>query len=311
MRTQVNKAKKLLIGIGLALLASVTACERAPAPAPNDEASNTRGIVSVRTVNYPLQYFAQRIGGQQVDVVYPGPVNADPAYWNPDVDKVVGYQQADLILLNGAGYAGWVKKVSLPLATQVDTSAGFRESLLPESDKVAHTHGPTGEHVHDDLAFTVWLDPQLAEQQAIAITEALTTRIPDRADKFKSNFDKLQSDLQQLDADAKKIFAARSDTQFIYSHPVYQYFDSRYELDGFSLHWEPGELPDNNSFEALGEIQDAIMLWEAEPLSETREKLAAIGITSVVFDPCATTPQSGDYLDVMRANLQRLESALP
>ena len=34
------------------------------------------------------------------------------------------------------------------------------------------------------------------------------------------------------------------------------------------------------------------------------------GVGSVVFDPCGNRPESGDYIAVMRANVERLE-ALP
>jgi len=33
----------------------------------------------------------------------------------------------------------------------------------------AHTHGPEGEHAHENLASTTWLDPILAVEQARAI----------------------------------------------------------------------------------------------------------------------------------------------
>ncbi len=81
--------------------------------------------ITVYVVNYPLQYFAERIGGEHVKVVFPAPANVDPAYWMPDVKTISDYQQADLILLNGAGYAKWVNKVSLPRLRMVNTSAGF------------------------------------------------------------------------------------------------------------------------------------------------------------------------------------------
>ena len=63
-------------------------------------------------VNYPLQYFAERIGGEHINVVFPAPADVDPAYWMPDTPTITAYQQADLILLNGARYAkcpglGW------------------------------------------------------------------------------------------------------------------------------------------------------------------------------------------------------------
>ncbi|MEA3275247.1 MAG: hypothetical protein U9Q81_08160, partial [Pseudomonadota bacterium] len=33
------------------------------------------------TVNYPLQYFAERIAGEHAQVVFPAPADVDPAFW--------------------------------------------------------------------------------------------------------------------------------------------------------------------------------------------------------------------------------------
>ena len=50
------------------------------------------------------------------------------------------------------------------------------------------------------------------------------------------------------------------------------------------------------------------MLWEAEPLAEIRERLAALGVESRMFAPCANRPEQGDWLDVMNANASVLEA---
>ena len=52
---------------------------------------------------------------------------------------------ADLILRNGAGYARWVDRVTLPASKVVDTSAGFRERYLYLESVATHSHGPQGE----------------------------------------------------------------------------------------------------------------------------------------------------------------------
>jgi zinc transport system substrate-binding protein len=264
----------------------------------------------VLTVNYPLQYFAERVGGEFVQALYPGPVDTDPVNWKPDVATVVEYQQADLILLNGAGYAGWTQQVSLPLAKQVDTSAAFTQLLLPITDKVDHTHGPTGKHVHDDLAFTVWLDPELAKLQATAIHAALGPLLPEQTTILDANLIALADSLLELDEELARTFKLRNGQQIIYSHPVYQYLDQRYELNGISMHWEPDELPADTEFAKLNNMAGALMIWEAPPLPETEAKLATMGISIIVFDSGATKPASGDYLDVMQANLQRLQSTV-
>ena len=41
------------------------------------------------------------------------------------------------------------------------------------------------------------------------------------------------------------------------------------------------------------------------------QKLQALGVRSLVFDPCGNTPEQGDFLSVMQQNAARLEQALP
>ena len=75
--------------------------------------------LTVYTVNYPLKYFAERIAGVHATVVFPAPAGGDPAYWLPDGKTISNYQQADLILLNGARYAKWIDMYSSPEFAEV------------------------------------------------------------------------------------------------------------------------------------------------------------------------------------------------
>ncbi len=62
--------------------------------------SNT---VVAYVVNYPLLYFAQRIGGDRVEVRFPVPADVDPAFWSPTGDDVAGYQ---VVVFRGLGLLG-------------------------------------------------------------------------------------------------------------------------------------------------------------------------------------------------------------
>ncbi|MEE9562089.1 MAG: metal ABC transporter substrate-binding protein, partial [Thermoanaerobaculia bacterium] len=266
----------------------------------------------VYTVNYPLQYFAERIGGDLVSVVFPAPADEDPAFWSPDPETVVAYQRADLILLNGAGYAKWAERASLPLAKMVDTSAEFHDRYIPLEEGVTHTHGPEGEHAHKGYAFTTWLDPVLAIGQARAVKDALSNAMPDQEELLLENFEKLQADLLVLDAELELAFGALAEEPLVFSHPVYQYLAERYGLDGVSLHWEPDKAPSDKMWR---ELRDLLadhpanwVLWEDTPLVETSRRLAELGLESVVFDPCANTPTEGDFGTVMLENVSRLET---
>jgi len=280
---------------------------------PQDLETSRPQVLSVYTVNYPLQYFAERIGGDLVSVVFPAPTDEDPAFWSPDPETVVAYQRADLILLNGAGYAKWAERASLPQAKMVDTSAGFRDRYVPLQEGVTHTHGPEGEHAHKGYAFTTWLDPILAIGQAQAVKDALSIAMPEQEQLLLENFEKLQADLLVLDAEFELAFGALADEPLIFSHPVYQYLAERYGLDGISLHWEPDEAPSDKMWRELRDLLSdhpaKWVLWEDTPLVETSRRLAELGLGSVVFDPCANTPTEGGFGTVMLENVSRLETA--
>jgi len=267
----------------------------------------------VFTVNYPLAYFAERIGGDAVRVEFPAPADGDPAFWSPDPETIIAYQNADLVLLNGAGYAQWADRASLPTSRTIDTGASRSEQLIAEDD-VAHTHGPGDEHVHRATAFTTWLDPTFAVDQARAITSALSSARPQMTEQFEANLDALETELSALDERWRAIVAAHPERPILASHPVYQYLAQRTGLSLESLHWEPEELPDDiqwRKLEALhAEHPAKWMLWEGQPLPEVVDRLQSVGIECVVFDPCGNTPTGGtDFLEVMQANSRALEIA--
>ena len=246
------------------LLLAVTACSDSETQA--GQTATGRAIPSVYVVNYPLQYFAERIGGNAVQVVFPAPTDDDPAYWKPDAATVALYQDADLILLNGAGYAGWITSAVLPLSAIVDTSKAFGDRYIQIEDAVTHLHGPGGEHSHGTTAFTTWLDPTLALAQARAVHDALVVRLPDHAGDFGDRFQSLEQDLLDLDAELASIVATNPRRALLGSHPVYQYLARRYDLNLQSVHWEPDQIPADEEWKALGTTLAGhparVMLWK-------------------------------------------------
>jgi len=296
-------------------LAAVLACgpgERGDEVRPAGPEAGAPLVVYV--VNYPLHYFAERIGGELVRVVLPAPADVDPAYWSPDAETVAAYQGADLILLNGAGYARWVERASLPRTRLVDTSASFRDRLIARDAAATHIHGPEGAHTHADLAFTTWLDPALAVLQARAVADAFAEARPEHEAAFGAGLAALEAALGELDKKLAEAAGAIGETPLLFSHPVYQYFVRRYGLNGRSLHWEPDEPPDERAWRALEELLTEHparwMIWEATPAEATVRRLEALGVRSIVYSPCANAPGKGDFLGAMRSNTDAFEALL-
>lgn len=269
--------------------------------------------LSVYAVNYPLAYFAERIGGSSVNVVLPVPADIDPAFWEPDASVIAEFQQADLILLNGAGYAKWLKHASLPRRKLVNTSAAFQRDYISVEQTVTHQHGPGGDHSHAGTAFTTWLDFNQARMQAKAILSTLENQRPRHADTFIQNYTLLEKDLVSLDQALSAIVAQDSNKPFIASHPVYQYLARRYNINMKSVMWEPEIMPEQNQWDALQQLlatHDAKwMIWEGQPDKQSATRLEELDINSLVFSPCANTPEEGDFISVMKNNIREIEKA--
>jgi zinc transport system substrate-binding protein len=297
------------------LAATVLACGGAAGDAGGGRGRSGSGQLSVFVDSYPLSYFAQRIGGDRVAVSFPIPSGVDPQFWTPDANLIARYQAADLILVNGAGYAAWVDTATLPGSRLVDTSIGFADRLLPLENAVTHSHGGMAEHSHAGYATMPWLDPMLAVEQATAIASAFSSARPESAAAFADGLAALRRDLEALDARLAAVAGRIGTAPLVFSHPVYSYLARRYGLNGRSLHWDPAEVP---GYFALAQLDEKLaghpalwMIWEAEPLAETAAELERRGIRSLVFDPLAGAPASGDYLSVMGENVARLEAAFP
>ena len=269
--------------------------------------------LSVYVVNYPMKYFSERIGGEHVDVTFPAPPDVDPAYWTPDIATIAKYQQADLIVLNGAGYASWVKKVSLPQSKIVNTSNQFKDRYIPIEDAVTHSHGPEGAHAHAAVAFTTWLDFKLATLQALAIANAFDRKLPQHRKVFERNFTALKNDLLALDASVINVVARNPALTLVASHPVYDYLARGYGINLKSVHWEPDEIPDTEQWQNLQRLLDAHpaawMIWEGDPVAESVKLLKSNGIHSLVFEPCANQPQEDDFITIMQQNIDNLKQA--
>ena len=274
--------------------------------------SPAAGPFTIYVVNYPLQYFAERIGGDQVKVVFPVPADVDPAYWRPNMADISAYQKADLILLNGAGYAKWVNKVSLPRSKMVNTSRQFKDRYITTKEVMTHSHGAEGEHAHESLAFTTWLDLELAARQAEAIASAMGRKRPELKDVFQRNYESLKEDFLALDRKIQAIVSQDPSIPLIASHPVYDYFARRYGLNMVSVHWEPDQVPGNDQWRELKEILKQHpakwMIWEGEPIQKSVDGLKTLRVNSLVFDPCGNIPEKGDFLTIMHQNVNNLRS---
>ncbi|MFI4872232.1 MAG: metal ABC transporter substrate-binding protein [Phycisphaerales bacterium JB061] len=270
----------------------------------------------VLTTFYPTAYFARRISGGLVPVDCPVPEGEDPIFWQPGREALERYRNAKLIVLNGAQFEKWAIHASLPSSRIVNSAGAFKSEFIRYDTGITHSHGAAGEHSHEGIDGHTWLDPIRAITQAEAIAEGMSEAWPEHADAFATNLAELARDLTELDNAFKAMTPKLEGVKLLASHPAYNYLADRYGWSITNLDLDPDE---GVSAEAMEEIAAAIgnhegrtiLLWESEPSDS-----GFVGsFTNVYFSPAelpgtGPEPLSPDYLEIMQANIQRLESAL-
>jgi len=304
----------LLVTIGVTVLLALGGCG-----GDEDEGTSAGGnpdLPAVYTTFYPTTYFVRRLGAEDVRLVCPLPRGADPIFWEPDAGTIQAYQRADLIVVNGAGLERWVARASLPEDRVVDTARPFEDEWLTFENAVEHSHGPAGRHAHEGVDGHTWLDPQLAKVQAEEIAVALQRVLPEKVEAIDERLDRLLADLDALDDAYVRLTDSYDGEAILTSHPAYNYLARRYDWNLVGLDLDPETVPDDAALahirEVLEEQPARYILWESAPLDAVAKRLKdALGLESVVFSPCETTPPGGrDYLAEMQANLFRLGPVL-
>ena len=305
--------KSIVIGmLCLALLA--VGCNRGDTP---EVASQGRPVVY--TTFYPTQYFAKRIGGDHIDVVCPVPEDEDAIFWMPDDATIQAYQQADLIILNGAGFSKWVASVSLPENRVVDTAFPFADKFISFENVTVHSHGPKGKHAHEGIDGHTWVDPINAIAQAGEIHKAFAFRWPEHAEDFARGHAALVADLRTLDDALSALQQQVGSPPLLASHPAYNYIARRYHWNVENLDLDPEAVLADADVSGIRERlvghPAKVLLWESEPIAANAKRLKAeLGLKSIVFSPCEllgaeAQARGEDYMSVMKQNLVRLSAA--
>ncbi len=268
--------------------------------------------LTVCTTFYPTTYFATRICGAHATVVCPLPADADAAFWQPTAVQISQYQQADLIVLNGANFEHWPQTATLPESKVIASADAFKKDWIEVKNAITHSHGPAGAHTHTGVNGHTWPDPINAIAQANAIRDGMIAHDPEHKAEYAANAKALENDLLGLDAQFKALPIAEP---LFASHPSYVYLARRYGWNLTSFGLEADEPPTEAQ---LAEITKAkadhpgvkLMLWESAPCQEARQAMDTLGLDTVIFNPAEQPDLEGDYLDIMRENLRRLRAAM-
>lgn len=268
---------------------------------------------------YPLEWAAERIGGDRVSVEALTPPGGEPHDLELTPRDVAAVEEADLLVyLRGfqpaldeaAGSAGGDS--TWDVADAVDLMAGEHE------DEGTDEHEEEGGHEHEDGAVDphFWLDPLRLADAGDALADRLTELDPEGADTYEANASALRTDLEALDAEMNTGLGSCAVDTLVTAHDAFGYLAERYGLEVVGINGlSPSQEPSPAQLAAISRLvaERGVTTVYTEALVDpaVAETVAAeAGVRTAVLDPVEglTDESAGDdYLEVMRANLATLQ----
>lgn len=190
------------------------------------------GKLTVVASFYPIAFFAQQIGGEQVSVQQLIPDNSEVHNWQPSPSDILAVEKADLIFYNGASIDHWFEEDILSVVDSsnkliVETTKGI--TLLEtehENDEDEHEH----EGMYDPHT---WVSPIITKQQAQNIYKALLQKDPNNTDYYNERWQNLKTQFEELDTKYTTELATKAKNDVFVAHSAFGYLASRY---GFEQH---------------------------------------------------------------------------
>jgi zinc transport system substrate-binding protein len=175
----------------------------------------------VVTSFYPLYDFASHIAGNRANVSSLIPPGIEPHEWEPTLNDVRRVGDADILIINGAGFEGWSRGIGAK--TLVNTTEGLD---LTQNGGQDHT---TGVNPH------IWLDPIFAKHQVDMMRAAFARADPANADYYDENAKKFSAELDALDSSIRQDLISCKKSDFISFHDAFKWFAQRYGLVQHSI----------------------------------------------------------------------------
>ncbi|GAA2706908.1 metal ABC transporter substrate-binding protein [Micromonospora olivasterospora] len=278
--------------------------------------------VDVAAAFYPLQFVAERVGGDAVRVTNLTKPGAEPHDLELTPGQVGEVNQAELVVyLKGfqpavdeaVEQAGGDRAFDVAgVQPLLDVHAGGHEHEHEGEDEAGHAGESGGKDPH------LWLDPTRLATVADRLAERLGAVDPDRAADYTARARTLRADLEKLDAEFAAGLKTCQRREIVVSHTAFGYLTQRYQLEqvgmtGLTPETEPSPQRLAEVAREAREHQATTIFFETLVSPKVAETIAAqVGARTAVLDPLEglSAGSGADYLSVMRTNLQALRTAL-
>ena len=326
--------------------ATALALSACTSTASSGDSSSKDGKLTVMASFYPLQYLAEKIGGEHVSVTSLTPEGAEPHDLELSPKMVDSLSSADAVIYL-AGFQSAVDEAIEQQApkTVIDVSSAAElieagsdanhpaeeeateETQSGETD--AHDHDHDGhdheghdhaghDHHHDMSADPhFWLDPVRMAKAATLVGDKLAEADSAHADTYKANAKALAEELTTLgDTLVTKTSKCQVKT-FVTAHTAFGYLADRTGLTQVGISGlDPESSPSPARLAEIAQIakEQGVTTIFTEALIDPKvaQTLADdLGITTAVLDPIESqTDASKDYAATMNSNIDALTKAL-
>lgn len=196
-------------------------------------AIRTDAAIAQTQADKPLQVIAtfsiladitRQVGGDTVEVRSLVGENTDAHSWSPTPDDVKTVKTADVIIINGLGFEGWI--------TRLIEASGFKGQIVTASDGIVPRiisdthHGNSGYDPH------AWQNPANGRIYAHNIAEALATASPTYATRIRQRAAAYDTQLAATDASINRLFADLpvDKRKVVTTHDAFGYFGDAYSI---------------------------------------------------------------------------------
>ena len=185
----------------------------------------------------PQKYFAEKVGGDLVNVSVLVPSGTSPENFDPSPKQIVQLGSADVYFTIGIPFenifldklkAGKKKLVVAPCDKDVPKLHN------PEHEEHEHEH-----HHHGEFDPHIWTDPELIKIIARNMADTFAGIDPAHAAVYAANLKSFMSEMDALQAELGKKLAPYKGRVFYVYHSAYTYFAQRFDLVQKSI--ETGE----------------------------------------------------------------------
>lgn len=274
-----------------------------------------RGKQNVVTSFYPIAFMVEQIGGNDVNAIHLIPTGIEPHDWTPKSRDLYHATNAQLLLVNGAGFETWLDDFLEGL------NADSKVKVVEVSKGISLIETSRGKRGNGSVDPHTWVSPKSALIMARNIKEALIQVDEAHRAEYEANYKRLISKLKATDKSYTDKLETVSKREIVVSHDAFSYLCRDYGLTqhaimGITLDAEPRAQHLMKLSKLVKEKKLKYVFFPGLISDQLANTLASkAGVSILMLNPLeGLTKQQveadDNYLTLMKRNLENLFVAL-